>query len=131
MARLRILVVEDHADVTEMLCMLIERMGHDCRAVQTGTAALQLASTYKPDLILLDLGLPDITGYDVARALRAVGCTAKIVAVTGWGGPDDVIRSRAAGIDVHLIKPASAIKIAEVLRPLEEAADADDLTVVE
>lgn len=121
MTRLRVQVVDDNSDVVIMLCALIERMGHECRTAQSGHEALQLAAAYDPDVVLLDLGLPDITGYDVARELRASGSKARIVAVTGWGRPDDIARSRAAGMDAHFTKPVAVTTLAKVLGGAEGA----------
>jgi len=103
---LRALVVEDIEDVAEMLVMLLRQWGHEVRAVHDGAAALLAARTYTPDIILLDIGLPGMNGYDVARQLRQTdGEKPLIVAMTGYGQEEDRRRSEEAGFDFHMVKP--------------------------
>jgi signal transduction histidine kinase/ActR/RegA family two-component response regulator len=105
----RILVVDDNADAARTLETMLALMGHELRVSLNGTEAISTARQFRPDLVLLDIGLPDLSGYDVCRALRADQSTrdARIVAVTGWGKDADRQRSREAGFDDHLVKPVS------------------------
>jgi PAS domain S-box-containing protein len=105
--RRRILVVDDNADVADTHAMLLQASGHDVTTVYSGEAAVAAFSEFQPDLVLLDIGLPDITGHDVCRRIRSLagGGAATIIAVTGWGQARDRERSMAAGFDRHLVKP--------------------------
>lgn len=113
----RILVVDDQPDVVELLCLQLERVGHTCIQAANGKQALEAAAEHHPDVILLDIGLPDMSGYDVARALRARadGATFYLAAITGYGTAEDRRRAYAAGFDRHLLKPAKSSEIAELL----------------
>jgi CheY-like chemotaxis protein/anti-sigma regulatory factor (Ser/Thr protein kinase) len=104
---LRILVVDDNVDAAEALTDIVEAWGHTARAVFHGQEALGAAARFRPDVVLLDIGLPGMDGYAVARALRADPNQPqpRIVAVTGYGQREDRQRSRAAGFDEHLVKP--------------------------
>ncbi|MBY0397072.1 MAG: response regulator, partial [Thermoleophilia bacterium] len=102
-----ILVVDDNVDTALAMGRILRLLGHDVRVVHDGHAAIASARERTPDLVLLDIGLPGMDGYEVARRLRADGgCAgAVVVAVSGYGQPEDVRRSRAAGFDHHLVKP--------------------------
>ncbi len=103
----RILVVEDHEDTAETLRMLLEANGADVRVAATGPKALAAYARFEPEVVLLDIGLPGMSGYEVARRLRAEfpSRDALLVALTGWGRREDVMRAREAGFDDHLVKP--------------------------
>ncbi len=103
----RVLVVDDNPDAAESLSMLLRLEGHDVRVAEDGRSALELASAFEPSVALLDIGLPGMSGYDVARALRNDPKTArcKLIALTGWGQDADRRRSAEAGLDHHLVKP--------------------------
>ena len=103
----RILVVDDNRDSATSLALLLRMAGHAVEVANDGPGAIQAASSYKPDLILLDIGLPGMNGYDACRAIRALpgGQTIVIGALTGWGQQEDHRRSREAGFDAHLVKP--------------------------
>lgn len=103
----RILVVDDNVDAAEMLATMLELRGHETRIAHDGPDALAAAKEVHPDVIFLDIGLPGMDGYEVARQLRADKELAPtvLVAVTGWGTTDDKLRARAAGFDRHLTKP--------------------------
>lgn len=105
--KLRILVVDDNVDVAESVAVLLGLEGHQTRTAYTGAAALALAAAFQPQVVLLDLGLPGMDGYEVARRLRAEPATAKarIIALTGYGQPADRERTRLNGFDQHLVKP--------------------------
>jgi signal transduction histidine kinase len=112
----RILIVDDNTDAAEMLAIMVGGWGHETRVVFDGPAALAAAPQFQPEVVLLDLGLPTLDGYETGRRLRQTdaGRTALIVAVTGWGQEQDIARSRAAGFDRHLVKPVAP----QVLRAL-------------
>jgi CheY-like chemotaxis protein len=113
----KVLVVDDNVDAAEMLRALLEGLGHEVEAVHSGVEALAAAERFKPDVVLLDLGMPGMSGHEVARELsrRRSGPEPLIVAVTGWGKPEDRARAREAGIDVHLVKPVEEEELREVL----------------
>jgi CheY-like chemotaxis protein len=113
----RVLVVDDNVDAAGMLRALLEGLGHEVEAVHSGIEALAAAERFKPDVVLLDLGMPGMSGHEVARELRRrwTGAEPLIVAVTGWGKPEDRARARDAGVDVHLVKPVEEEELREVL----------------
>jgi CheY-like chemotaxis protein len=104
----RILVVDDNEDAADMLAQLLQAWGHDVVAVYDGEAALRVASTDPPALVLLDIAMPGLDGYVTAQRLRALhpGARLRVVALTGFGQPADVQRARDARFDHHLTKPA-------------------------
>jgi PAS domain S-box-containing protein len=114
---LRILAVDDNVDYTETLRELLGLLGADVRTATDGASALSVALTWRPDLVLLDIGLPGIDGYEVCRQLRAqAGDRApRIIAVTGWGQDADRLRSREAGFDAHLTKPVDVDALYRVM----------------
>ena len=113
----RVLVVDDNVDAADMLRALLEGLGHEVEAVHSGMEALAAAERFKPDVVLLDLGMPGMSGHEVASELRRrrPGSEPLIVAVTGWGKPEDRARAREAGVDVHLVKPVEEEDLREVL----------------
>jgi CheY-like chemotaxis protein len=116
-ARQRVLIVDDSVDSAESLAMWLRLMEHDVRTVHHGAAALEAAIRFRPDVVLLDIGLPGMSGYEVARQLRARPETkhALLVALTGFGAPEDRRRSEAAGFDHHLVKPIDPDALAELI----------------
>jgi PAS domain S-box-containing protein len=115
--RRRILVVDDNEDAALTLAMMLELMGHEALAVHDGAAALAAAERDRPDTILLDIGMPGLSGYDVARQLRrevwAKGML--LIALTGWGQEVDKQRSRDAGFDHHVVKPVEPVVLENLL----------------
>lgn len=107
LAPLRILVVDDDATVAELLRGMLAALGHRVWAVHDGWSAIELAPRVRPDVFLLDISLPDLDGWQVARWLRDEGGFAHslVVAITGFSAADDRRRSRDAGFDEHLTKP--------------------------
>jgi len=103
----RILVVEDNDDARDSLAALLSESGHDVQAVASGEAGVALAAAWRPEIALVDIGLPDVDGYYVARRLRSLphGAAMRIVALTGYGSPEDRQRAFSAGFDAHLVKP--------------------------
>jgi two-component system CheB/CheR fusion protein len=112
----RVLVVEDNDDAREALGHLLRHGGHEVREAGDGWQALDAAEAFGPDIALVDVGLPGLDGYEVARRLRArPGLRSLLlVAVTGYGLPEDRDRARAAGFDVHLVKPVTPEALADV-----------------
>jgi len=104
----RVLVVDDNVDAATSLAELLRHRGHEVRAVFDGSEALEEATRFTPDAVVLDIGLPGMDGYETARRLRQLpgGRHMMIVAVTGWGQDEDRRRSKEAGFDHHLVKPA-------------------------
>ena len=113
----RILIADDNADAAELLEMWLKMSGHEVRSAQDGEAALLLAETMQPEILLLDIGMPKLNGYDVARRIRQKpwGSRAVLIALTGWGQEEDLRRSREAGFDHHLTKPVEPSKIDELI----------------
>jgi CheY-like chemotaxis protein len=105
--RRRVLVADDNRDSADSLALLLEMMGNETRTVYDGEAAVEAAAVFHPDVILLDIGLPKMSGLDAARRIRAEswGRSALLVAMTGWGQEEDRRRSREAGFDAHYTKP--------------------------
>jgi CheY-like chemotaxis protein/anti-sigma regulatory factor (Ser/Thr protein kinase) len=101
----RVLVVDDNEDAANSLAMLLEFDGHEAVSVYHPSQALAKVESFDPEIILLDIGLPDMDGYEVARRLRESGSAARIIALTGYGQPQDVHRALEAGFDSHLVKP--------------------------
>ncbi len=116
--RLKVLVVDDNADLVEMLATVVEWEGHEVRKALDGRSAISAALTFRPDVVLLDLGLPLVGGIDVARELRRHRELAamRIVALTGWGQAEDRERTAEAGFDHHLTKPTDPHTLTLLLR---------------
>jgi PAS domain S-box-containing protein len=117
-APLRILVVDDNRDAADSLGMLMRMMGNDVRIVYDGQTALDAAREFKPAAILLDIGLPIVNGYEVAREIRRRpwGESMLLIATTGWSQPNDMERSREAGFDHHLVKPLDPATLMRLLQ---------------
>ena len=115
--RRKVLVVDDYEDQAQSLGMLLSILGHETRLAFDGPTALEAARAFRPDVALIDLGIPELNGYEVARRIRELPQLdgTVLVAQTGWGHKDDRTRSRDAGFDHHLIKP---IDIGELQRIL-------------
>ena len=103
----RILVADDNSDLAESIAMLLRLEGHEVCIANDGPSALELAEKFEPNAAVLDIGLPGLNGYEVARQLRSRqnGRELLLIAVTGYGQPEDRLRSQAAGFDCHLVKP--------------------------
>jgi signal transduction histidine kinase/ActR/RegA family two-component response regulator len=103
----RVLVVDDNEDAADTCATLLEMSGYDVRATYRPDAALKAVETFRPDVAILDIGLPGMNGYELARALRRAGFAGKLAALTGYGQAADMQASKAAGFDAHLTKPVS------------------------
>jgi DNA-binding response OmpR family regulator len=113
----RVLVVDDNRQAAESLCLIFEIWGHGSRMVHNGTDAIREALNYRPDVVLLDIGLPGLNGYTVAEQLRRLPELAHmtLIAMTGYDRDDDRIRARRAGFDHHLVKPVDLDALQEFL----------------
>jgi signal transduction histidine kinase/ActR/RegA family two-component response regulator len=116
----RILVVDDNRDAAFTLAALLRISGHEVHMAHDGAEALAIAEKMRPDLLVLDIGMPVLNGHEVCRRLRAEpwGADATVVALTGWGQDDDRARSREAGFDYHFVKPVNFAALDELLRSL-------------
>jgi len=112
-----ILIVDDNRESARMLAMLLELDGHETRVSHDGHDALLQARSYRPRVVLLDIGLPGLNGYEVAERLRKdESCRdSRIIAITGYGREQDRRRSKEAGIDAHLLKPVDYDYLANII----------------
>jgi len=103
----RVLIVDDDADSADLLVQLLEMRGHNARSVNSASRAIAEAAEFLPDVAILDVGLPDMSGYELAQLLRNSEALAqcKLIAVTGYSGDAALARSKMAGFDLHLVKP--------------------------
>jgi CheY-like chemotaxis protein len=124
--RRRILIADDNQDAAECLSMLLELAGHEVRVAHLGRAALAVAESFRPDVVLLDIGMPDLSGYEVAQGLRQEPWATRIllIALTGWGQDEDRRRALQAGFDHHLTKPVDSDELEAVIanRATEQAS---------
>ncbi len=113
----RILVVDDNLDSAQSLAALLEWKGHDTRKAYDGEDALEAADAFRPEVVLLDLGLPKLNGYQVCRRLRAQswGTSMTIICVSGWGHKEDLALSKDAGFDAHLVKPVNVVALMKLV----------------
>jgi len=124
--KLRVLVVDDNADASETLTMLLGLWGHDVRTAADGPAAVETAAAHRPDVVLLDISLPGMNGYEVAERLRANPELAQtiLVAMTGYGQAEDKKQTLRAGFTLHLVKPVEPDMLQKLLSDLGAARDA-------
>jgi CheY-like chemotaxis protein len=115
--RRRVLVVDDNLDAAESLVELLRLMGHDVRAAHDGVAAVAAAAEFRPDLALIDIGLPELNGYEVAHRIREAADSRDmlLVALTGYGQEEDRRKSREAGFDDHFVKPIAKEQLEALL----------------
>lgn len=114
----RILVVDDSKDGADSLSVVLQMMGAESRAVYDGPSALATIRTFAPTTVLLDIGMPDMDGYEVARQIRADPglATVRLIALTGWGAEGDRRRTRESGFDEHWVKPVEPEKLMALVR---------------
>ena len=112
----RVLVADDNEDSAETLALLLQALGNEVRAVHDGQRAVEEAESFRPDVALLDIGMPGLDGYAAARLIRSQpwGQAVVLIALTGWGLDEDVQKAREAGFDRHLLKPVD-------IGPLQDA----------
>jgi CheY-like chemotaxis protein len=112
---MRVLVVDDEVDTAETLAEVLETLGHAARTAHDGPAALEALTAFDPDVVLLDLGLPGMDGFEVARRLRDRSAQLRIIAVTGYGQDLDRKNTERAGFEAHLVKPLKLSALQEIL----------------
>jgi CheY-like chemotaxis protein len=118
--RRRVLVADDNVDAAESLQLWLQMAGHEVHAAHDGLEALRAAESLRPEVVLLDLGMPGLNGYDVARRIRQApwGRGMVLIALTGWGQEEDRQQTSAAGFDHHLTKPVPPDDIEALIREL-------------
>lgn len=104
---MRVLIVDDNHDIADLCSMILEKSGHEVRTAYSGKEALDMAAEFTPNIMMLDIGMPDINGYDVAREIRACewGKKVLLLAISGWSQEEDKRRAIEAGFDHHITKP--------------------------
>jgi CheY-like chemotaxis protein len=108
--------VDDNRDAAETLAELVSMLGHDVDVAFDGPSALRLAEEHRPDLVLCDIGLPGMDGYEVARHLRErAGADVRLVALSGYAQPEDIARALEAGFDLHVAKPPDPERLTGLL----------------
>ncbi|MET0533914.1 MAG: PAS domain S-box protein, partial [Steroidobacter sp.] len=112
----RVLIVDDNRDAAQSLELILSLDGHTTQVAYSGQEALEQAANFDPEFALLDIGLPEMDGYEVARRMKEIVPRARLIAVTGYGLTEDRVRSAACGFEAHLVKPASARSIEEIFR---------------
>jgi CheY-like chemotaxis protein len=113
------MVIDDNIDAAETLADLVAILGHEVRAAHDGPTGIAAAAEFRPDVVLLDIGLPGMDGYEVARRLRAGAANAVLVAVSGYGREEDRAASRAAGFVHHFVKPIDFDALQSVFATVE------------
>lgn len=118
---MRVLVADDNADAAQTTAMLLEMWGYDVLVAENGSQALEFAERFRPEIALIDVGMPDMNGYQVAETLRRTphGRNAKLIAVTGWGQEADKLEASRAGFDHHLTKPVEPTHLQPLLESLQ------------
>jgi DNA-binding response OmpR family regulator len=113
----RVLVVDDNDDSADSLALLLRIDGHETSVAYNGAEAVRLAESFRPDVVILDIGLPILTGHHVAKLIRAQpwGRDMLLIALTGWGQGEDRKRSAETGIDHHLVKPADTDELRRLI----------------
>jgi CheY-like chemotaxis protein len=116
-AKRRVLVVDDNHDAGDSMAILLRVKGHEVRTARDGLEAIDVAASFRPDVILMDVGMPKLNGYDATRRIRETphGRDIFIVALTGWGQTSDIARAKEAGCSAHLVKPADFAALDELL----------------
>jgi len=116
----RVLIVDDNRDAADSMAFALQYAGHAVATAYSGAEGIERASVFEPDVVLLDLGMPGLNGFEIARRIRQQpwGATLALIALTGWGQEQDRRRTKEAGFDAHLTKPVSAT---ELLKTLEDA----------
>jgi two-component system, chemotaxis family, CheB/CheR fusion protein len=122
LARHRVLVVDDNVDAAESLGMLLKMSGQEVSVAHNGHDGIQQAREFRPELVLLDIGMPMMDGYEVCRRLRQDTCTqdAVVIALTGWGLEEDRQRALEEGFDHHLVKPVELQTLMKLLEDLDQ-----------
>jgi CheY-like chemotaxis protein len=126
--RFRILVVDDNHDSALSMAMMLSIMGHETRTAHDGESAVTTAESFLPDVVLLDIGLPKLNGYEVAQRIREKpwGVSMFLIAVTGWGQDEDRERSSEVGLNLHMVKPVEPSALEKLLAGLPSTRSAAD-----
>ena len=113
----RVLIVDDNKAAADMLSLIVKTLGYQVRTASDGQAAIEVAGEFRPDVVLMDLGMPRMNGYDAARRIRQEtwGKDMLLVALTGWGQDEDKQRTKEAGFDFHLVKPAEPAELQRLI----------------
>jgi CheY-like chemotaxis protein len=116
----RILVVDDNRDSVDSLATVLQLQGHDIQTARDGVEAVQAAAAFRPNLVLLDIGLPKMNGYEAAQRIRQHdwGKTMVLIAMTGWGQDEDKRRALQAGFDHHMTKPVDPVALEKLMAVL-------------
>ncbi len=127
-ATCRVLVVDDNIDAARALAILLRMAGNEIRIAHDGPTALEVAAAFQPELILLDIGMPGMDGYEVARRVRQIPHLEGVVlvALTGWGQDEDRRRTKAAGFDHHFVKPVDSARLEEIIQQIAERSSSAD-----
>jgi len=122
----RVLLVDDNRDGAESLAMFLELSGHEVTVAHCGLEALERAAELRPEICVLDIGMPDLSGYEVAKQIRreAWGARMTLIALTGWGQDEDKRAAQAAGFDHHLTKPTDPVVLEQLLVSSRAGQDA-------
>jgi len=123
--RRRVLVVDDNVDAAESLASLLNSQGHEARTAHDGAAGVEAAEAFRPDVVLMDLGMPKLNGYEAARRIRSTpwGRGVVLVALTGWGQDGDRALTADAGFDRHLVKPVHPAALTKLFAELTPPTD--------
>lgn len=123
----RILVVDDNHDSALSLAMMLSIMGHETRTAHDGESAVDTAESFLPEIVLLDIGLPKLNGYEVAQRIRERewGTSMFLIAVTGWGQEEDRQRSSEVGLNVHMVKPVEPAALERLFAELRRKQAGD------
>ena len=122
----KILVADDNDDAAATLSTVLVLKGNDVRVAKDGMEAVELAESFRPDVMLLDIGMPKLNGYDVCRRVRSArGREVLVIALSGWGQEDDKRRSADAGFDHHLVKPVDPLALVALLDSVRREAAPD------
>ena len=115
---MRVVVIEDHKDTADLMNEILRDAGHEVRVAHSGHDGVSAALALPAEVVLCDVGLPDIDGYEVARRLRAATATAcaRLVALTGYDGEDEERKARAAGFDRHVVKPIDPFQLEKIIQ---------------
>lgn len=120
--KLRVLLVDDNEDAVQSLGKMLSLLGYEVVAATNGKDALALGSALQPDIAVLDLGMPEMNGYELAQAIRCEpwGRDTRLIALTGWGQPEDIRRSMSEGFEAHLVKPLKTFELLRLMgRPFQ------------
>jgi CheY-like chemotaxis protein len=111
----RVLVADDNVDAAESMAMLLQLSGHDVRIAYDGLAAVKVAESFRPEVVLLDIGMPTLNGYEAARRIRKLDPAVRLVALSGYAQEEDRVQSKEAGFDLHLVKPVDTRRLREFI----------------